>query len=48
MCAHTTHKQWMQRRSDDDVTAFREWFNEMYQRDPSVGMKMLDWSSYIA
>jgi len=36
-------EQWVQRRSDDDVTAFRKWFNEMYQRDPGVGMKMLDW-----
>ena len=36
-------EQWVQRRSDDDVTAFRKWFNDMYERDPSVAMKMLDW-----
>ena len=36
-------EQWVQRRSDDDVMAFRKWFNDMYQRDPGVGMKMLDW-----
>ena len=36
-------EKWVQRRSDDDVTAFRKWFNDMYQRDPGVGMKMLDW-----
>lgn len=36
-------EQWVRRRSDDDVTAFRKWFNDMYLRDPGVGMKMLDW-----
>ena len=36
-------QQWVHRRSDDDVMAFRKWFNDMYQRDPGVGMKMLDW-----
>jgi hypothetical protein len=39
----STLEQWVLRRSDDDVMAFRKWFNDMYQRDPGVGMKMLDW-----
>lgn len=37
-------EQWVLRRSDADVTAFRTWFNDMYRRDPEVGMKMLDWN----
>lgn len=36
-------RQWVERRSDEDVKAFRDWFNDMYARHPEIGMTLLDW-----
>ena len=36
-------EKWLKRRSDEDVSAFKAWFNDMYEQDRGVGMKMLDW-----
>jgi hypothetical protein len=36
-------RKWVERRSDEDVKAFRDWFNDMYARHPEIGMTLLDW-----